>query len=182
MTFDYPGYPLNFIQRQRVADSTAHQATYIYKFHSPVTGYHYIVRAEWHAGDIFAVKFYCKKDRKSEFKYAKIVNRGDIGNIIMSCAKVIPLLLQQFPAASFAFAASRSVDRHNQLMEVAEQTQRYKLYCYMIPVKFGTQTFEHITYDEISSYVLYNRHSPATLEHMEQMFRDTYPTLQQLQL
>jgi len=128
LTFDYPGYALQFVQGDRCNDSTPHQFTYIYKFFSPITKYHYIVRAEQHSGNVLAVKFYCKKDRGSDFKYSKIINRGDLGNIIMSCAKVIPLLLQQFPHASFAFAASRSVDKSNGTIENYEQTQRFRLY------------------------------------------------------
>lgn len=177
MTFDYPGYPLIFIQRQRCTDETAHRATFVYKFYSPVTRYHYIVRAEHHDGDVFAIKFYCKKDRKSDFKYAKIINRGDLGNIIMTCARVIPLLLKQFPNASFAFAAARSVDFRNKLIENIECTQRYKLYAYMIPVKFGEITFQHIAFEKASCYILHNRKSILAIAEIEEMFKATYPSL-----
>ncbi|MBO9570832.1 MAG: hypothetical protein J7497_01270 [Chitinophagaceae bacterium] len=179
MTFDFQGYPLTFIQKQRCKDGTAHLATFIYKFYSPVTKYHYIVRAEQHENNVFAIKFYCKKDRKSDFKYAKIINRGDLGNIIMSCAHVIPLLLQQFANASFAFAAARSVDFRNKLIENIECTQRYKLYAYMIPVKFGELTFEHIAYEKTSCYILRNKQSPATINEIENLFKATYPSLLQ---
>jgi hypothetical protein len=182
MTFDYPGYPLSFIQRQRCLDETAHQFSWIYKFFSLVTRYFYILRAEQHEGNVFAVKFYCKKDRRSEFKYSKIVNKGDLGNIVMSCATVIPLLLQQFPGASFAFAASRSVDTKNKLIESGDLTQRYLLYAYMIPAKFGTQTFEHIQYELISSYLLLNRNAPLPLTQIENMLKATYPNLRDLYL
>jgi hypothetical protein len=137
LIFDYPGYPLTFIQQQRCADDSAHEYTRIYKFYSPITRYFYIVRAEYHVHGIFAIKFYCKKDRKSEFKYSKIVNRGDLGNIIMSCARVIPVLLENHPTASFAFAASPSEDTKNKRKEQIQDTQRYRLYCYMIPITSG---------------------------------------------
>ena len=75
MEFDFPGYPVKFIQRQRCKDPSAHLFTLIYKFYSPVTKYHYVIRAEYHEEDVFAMKFYCKKDRKSDTKYAKIINR-----------------------------------------------------------------------------------------------------------
>lgn len=179
MTFDFKGYPLIFIQKQRCKDETAHQASFIYKFYSPITRYHYIVRAEQHDSNVFAIKFYCKKDRKSDYKYAKIINRGDLGNIIMSCARVIPLLLQKFPDASFAFAAARSVDFRNKLIESIECTQRYKLYAYMMPVKFGELTFEHIAYEKASCYILRNRQSSVTIEEIENIFKATYPSLLQ---
>lgn len=182
MTFDFPGYELRFIQIARCADDSSHLYTYIYKFHSPVTGYHYIVRAEYHDEDVFAIKFYCKKDRKSEYKYSKIVNKGDLGNIIMSCAKVIPLLLQTHPQGSFCFAASRSVDVRNNSIEDYGQTQRFRLYQYMIPLKFGTVTFEHFAYPAVSSYLLYNRSATSSRTDIENMFRTTYINLSDVNL
>ena len=182
MIFNFPGYEVRFIQRAKCTDGSAHQFTYIYKFHSPVTGYHYIVRAEYHRYDILAIKFYCKKDRKSDYKYSKIVNKGDLGNIIMSCAGVIPLLLQTYPQGSFCFAASRSVDVRNNTIEDYGQTQRFRLYEYMIPLKFGPITFEHYIYPAVSSYLLYNRASVASKEEIETMLRTTYPNLAEINL
>lgn len=179
MTFDFPGYPIKFIQQQRCTDDTPHDFTRIYKFFSPATRYFYILRAEYHQGDIFAIKFYCKKDRKSRYKYAKIVNRGDLGNIVMSCARVIPALLQIYPKASFAFAASPSVDNAGRREPIAT-TQRYRLYCYMIPRQFGQQTFAHFAYDKISSYLLYNRQSAIPRTAVEQVLIATYPNLDAL--
>ena len=97
----------------------------------------------------------------------------------MSCAKVIPLILKDFPNASFAFAAARSVDR-NLRMEEITSTQRYRIYCYIIPIKFGHVTFDHFAYDSISSYLLYNKRSMAVKEDLENMFRRTYNTLDEL--
>ena len=180
MTFDFPGYPLIFIQEQRCKDGSAHEYTRIYKFFSPITRYHYIVRAEYHKENVFAIKFYCKKDRKSEFKYSKIVNKGDLGNIIMSCAKVIPLLLTSHPNASFSFAASRSVDIKTKTQEQRDHTQRFRLYSYMIPLKFGPGTFEHYAYDQISCYLLYNKISNSPKTAIENMFINCYRTLDAL--
>lgn len=174
MNFDYAGYPLTFIQRDQVKDGSAHQYSYIYKFHSPLTGYHYIVRAELHKTGVFTVKFYCKKDRGHDHKYGLIVNKGDLGNIIMTCAKVIPLLLKSFPNASFAFAAARSYDPVSRTIEPLENTQRYRLYRHMVPIQFGEQTFSHHTNDQISSYLLYNRQSPYSLIEIQEMFKETY--------
>lgn len=153
MTFDFTGYELKFIQRDYCHDASAHLESYIFKFFSPITKYHYVVRAEYHETDIFTVKFYCKKDRGSDYRYSIIINRGDLGNVIMTCAKVIPELLIQFPKASFAFAAARSYDPRSKTIEPLYRTQRYRLYCEMVPRKFGEQTFSHHTNDDISSYL-----------------------------
>ena len=174
MTFDYPGYDLKFVQREQCNDSTAHLASYIFKFYSPITRYNYIVRAEHHETDIFSIKFYCKKDRSSDHKYSIIINKGDLGNIIMTCAKVIPILLIQFPNSSFAFAAARSFDKKSKTMEPLYCTQRYRLYCGMVPHKFGDKTFSHHRNDVISSYLLHNRNSEFSLNEILEMFKKTY--------
>lgn len=181
MTFDYPGYDLHFIQRDRCKDDTAHELTYVYKFRSPVTGYFYIVRAEYHQEDVFAIKFYCKKDRASEYKYSKIVNKGDVGNILITCAKAIPLLLPEFPTASFGFIGARTLDKASGKVESYNTTQRFRVYKNVVVHKIGMVTFEHIEYPEVSGYLLLNRHSGHDLQEKEnaikKMFASTYDNL-----
>jgi hypothetical protein len=103
-----------------------------------------------------------------------IKNKGDLGNVIMTAAKVIPELLVAFPTASFAFAAARSYDPVSKTIEPMQNTQRYRIYCGMVPAKFGQQTFSHHINREISSYLLYNRQSHYSLTEMQDMFRATY--------
>ena len=177
MTFDYPGYPIRFIQCEPCKDGSAHQFSLIFKFFSPVTCYHYIVRAEYHTNHFFAIKFYCKKDRKSDFKYSKIVNRGDLGNILATSASVIPSLLVQFPKVSFVFAAARSVGRKNKPLEGYSLTQRFRLYAYLMPLRFGPETFEHISYPNISCYMLYHKNAPKQRLEIEDILAETYDGL-----
>ena len=75
MTFDYNGYDLKFIQCDKCNDESKHLYKKIYKFFSPITHYSYIIRAEYHELDVYAIKFYCKQFRHSDFKYSKIVSR-----------------------------------------------------------------------------------------------------------
>lgn len=110
------------------------------------------------------------------------MNKGDLGNIIMSCAKVIPLLLKTHPAASFCFAASRTVDVRNNTIEDYGQTQRFRLYQYMIPLKFGFVTFDHFIYPTISSYLLHNKAAKASKREIEKMFISTYSNLSEINL
>lgn len=91
MTFDYNGYDLKFIQCDKCNDESKHLYTKIYKFFSPITHYSYIIRAEYHELDVYAIKFYCKQFRHSDFKYSKIVNKGDFGGYWW-LAKSCPLL------------------------------------------------------------------------------------------
>lgn len=180
MTFDYPGYDLHFIQKEGCRDETAHLFSYVYKFHSPITGYHYILRADYHEEDVFAIKFYCKKDKRSTYKYSKIVNKGDLGNILITCAKAVPLLLQQFPTASFGFMGARTLDKASGKVESYAHTQRFRVYSNIVALKFGKVTFEHIEYPEVSGYILINRQSGNIIAKeaaIKSMFVATYNNL-----
>ena len=177
MTFNSLGYPLKFIQRKRCRDASAHIFTLIYKFHSPVTRYAYIVHADYHEEDVFAIKFYAQKDSKDDYKYSRITNRGDVFNILISCLQVIPLLLPDHPTASFGFIGSRTVDRVSGRVEDYQNTQRFRIYCDIVENTIGERTFAHFSYEEISGYLLVNRLAD-NIEDKEQvitkMFANTY--------
>lgn len=176
MTFDYPGYDLKFIQKEPCDDGSAHKYTYIFKFFSPLTKLHYIIRADYHSFDVFAVKFYCKQHRRSERKYNIITNKGDIGNILVTCIKVIPYLLGKYPNASFGISGARTIDRSGRA-EDYRNNQRYKIYKELIPTKIGPGTFKHFEYDHVSSYLLLNKNGGDVItreRHIKEMFCTTY--------
>lgn len=177
MEFNFPGYPVKFIQRQRCKDGSAHLFTLIYKFFSPVTRYHYIIRAEYHKEDVFAIKFYCKKDRRSDTKYSKIINKGDLGNIFNTCINLLPEILSLYPTVSFAILGARSYDPMSDKVEQSTNTQRFRIYKYIATRKFGHITFAHFEYTDISGYMLVNR-SSGNVENREReiakMFARTY--------
>jgi hypothetical protein len=181
VTFDFTGYDLRFIQKDRCKDGTEHLFTYVYKFYSPITGYLYILRAEYHVEDVFAIKFYCKKDRGSEFKYSKLTNKGDVGNILITCAKVIPELLAIYPTTSFGFVGARTLDRVSGKVESYNKNQRFRVYSKVVAGKIGTVTFEHIEYPLISGYLLVNRNSGTKVNEKEiaikHMFSRNYDAL-----
>ena len=141
----------------------------------------YVLTADYHKEDVFAIKFYCKKDKTSDFKYSKIINKGDLGNILMTCASVVPLLLKEHPTASFGFGAARSVDGNNRTVEPYQTTQRFKVYSYIAQRKFGQITFAHYEYPEISCYLLVNKNCESVAineKQITEMFRGTYIVLQ----
>ena len=183
MTFSHPGYDLIFIQKSACKDESAHLFTYIYKFYSPVTKYWYVLRAEYHESDVIAVKFYCKKDKTSDYKYSRIINRGDVGNILVTCAKVIPVLLQYHPSASFCFCASRTVDEKNKTVEQVRINQRFRTYKYVLERLIGPITFTHFEYEDISSYLMVNnnyRNVNSKERELIKMFAQTYNYLPDL--
>lgn len=50
-------YALKFIQKEPCNDESDHLFTYIYKFYSPDIRLHYVLRAEYHSGCVFTIKF-----------------------------------------------------------------------------------------------------------------------------
>lgn len=103
------------------------------------------------------MKFYVQQHSKSDFKYHKITNKGDVGNILMTCLLAVLILLQKYPKSSFAFMASPSIDPKTNKVEPLTKNQRFKTYTYVVSQKIGTETFEHIIYEHISGYLLLNR-------------------------
>lgn len=180
MNFDYTGYNLKFIQRNPCKDGSSHLYSYIFKFHSPITNHIYILIAEYYNKNVFSIKFYSKRHRKSQHKYNKIINKGDVGNILISCLNVIPYLLNIHPTSSFAISSSRTIDFKHKRVENSENNQRFKLYKYIIQKKIGTETFSHFEYTKISSYMLINNKND-NIEQKERelvsMFSHTYMEL-----
>jgi hypothetical protein len=141
---------------------------------------HYVIYADYHEQDFFAVKFYAKKDRRSSRKYSNIINKGDVANILITCAKSIPELLKIYPKASFGFIGARTIDVKSGKVEGYKMNQRYRLYKYHIPQLIGDKTFLHKSYPNTSAYILINRKN-IDLNKTERLIKsnivNTYPDL-----
>lgn len=159
MIINSKGYNLIFVQKQKSNDESDHEFTFIYKFKSDLNHWKYIIRAEYHVGDVFAVKFYAQQQSKSEFKYSNITNKGDVYNILVTTAKLIPTLLAEYPNASFGFTGARSIDKRTRKVEGYQHNQRFRIYRGIISSLIGTQTFTHFEYEKISGYLLINNQS-----------------------
>lgn len=177
MIFNSAGYTLRFIQKQTCKDNSDHLFTLIYKFRSPVTGYAYILRAEYHQEHVFAIKFYAQQDSHSDYKYSRIINKGDVYNILITCLSCIKLILKEYPDASFGFIGARSIDFISGRAEGYENTQRFRVYSNIVESTIGGQTFEHFLYEPVSGYLLINK-AAKEVSHKEvlirQMFTRTY--------
>ena len=128
--------------------------------------------ADCHNHDFFSIKFYPKHYRKTDKKYSLITNKGDIGNVLITCLSVIPLLLLQHPTGSFGFAGARTYDRASKTVEQLEINQRYNTYTYIAQRKIGTQTFEHFKYPDISGYMLVNKSCALNVNEQEKLIRE----------
>lgn len=171
--FESAGYELKFIQKQRIRDNSAHLYSFIYKFNSPVTKIQYILKADYHQNNIFAIKFYAKKDRKSDNKYSKITNKGDVQNILLTCLTILPILLKDYPDASFCFIGSPSIDKKSNRIENFSNNQRFRIYRDFVSRLIGEQTFAHFEYKSISGYSLINRKN-KDLEQYEKTIREMF--------
>lgn len=183
MIINSKGYDLIFVQKQKSKDESDHLFTFIYKFKSVKNNWKYIIRAEYHTGNVFAIKFYAQQQSKSPIKYSKITNKGDIFNILVSTAKIIPDLLSKYPDASFGFTGARSVDLKAQKVENYDTNQRFRVYRMIVSSLIGTKTFTHFEYEKISSYLLINnKHSNIAYKEREfvKMFSYNYRDLPDL--
>ena len=101
-------------------------------------------------------------------------------NILITCLKAIPLILQDYPTVSFGFIGARSIDPVSKTLEPYQKTQRYRIYTQLIIAKIGQQTFEHIAYEEVSGYLLINRkikHINDTESLIKKIVHQTYEDL-----
>lgn len=95
---------------------------------------------------MFALKFYAQKDSKSDFKYSHIINKGDVYNILLTCLKAVPIILEKYPGASFGFIGARTVDPVSKRVEGFSYTQLTRIYTKIVEQKIGFETFAHLSY------------------------------------
>lgn len=182
-------YPLKFIQKDNSKDGSDHLFTLVYKFFCTESKLHYILRAEYHAENVFGIKFYCQKDSKSDHKYNKIINRNGYSaviNIFETCLSLIPELLEKYPDCSFGLLSSRTIDFSNpkKLTEDLVRNQRYRVYTAFIRQRIRGKTFTHFQYPKISAYLLVNNSENADLKELriKEMFERTYATIPDLDI
>lgn len=157
-------------------DDSDHLCTYIYRFTSTDTGLTYILRAEYHKGDVFGVKFFAKPHANSNKKYSLLTNKGHALRIFQTCGSVIPVLLERYPTASFGLIGSRLLDEERQEIEMTQRNIRFRVYESVAKDLFGEETFEHYSYPNISGYLLLNRkkHLKPAKKDIERMFIQNY--------
>lgn len=174
------GYALNFIQSRVIGDESRHTKTHIYSFFSDQTKLKYILLVEEHDFDFYALKFYAKCHRKSDRKFNIIINKGDVFNILITCVKVIPILLEENPNASFGILGSRTITKEN-FVEPESNNKRFKIYSQLIPIVIGSNIFLHKEFPSLSGYLLLNKNHELNLNDLEieiqKMITETYITL-----
>jgi hypothetical protein len=124
------------------------------------------------------------KKKRSVYKYSRLTNKGDVGNILITCLKVIPLILNDYPDVSFGFIGARTIDKASRTVEDFRNNQRFRVYRRIVEQKIGFHTFEHYVYEAVSGYLLLNKSHEQNMENREmaiiKMFTDTYHDLADL--
>lgn len=178
------GYPFKFIQKKRVKNTTGHLSTHVFTFFSRTNGLKYVINVEEFEESFYAIKFYPKCLKKSDFKFNKIINKGDVINVLMTCASVIPHLLVRNQNASFGFVGSRTADLNNRFIEKFSDTKRYRVYSDLIKEVIGDKTFVHMEYLQISGYLLINKKAPSVElqeKKIKQMLNRIYYFVEEIQ-
>lgn len=156
-------YCLKFVQSDKAHNKNdGFEYCYVYKFFAWSCKYKcafkYIIRAEAH-DDCFAIKYYCVRNKHSEYKYSRVLNFFspiEVKRIMEVCASVIPIILKIHPNASFCFLGSQSMDESGRI-EGRSNTQRYRIYCELVRRIFGDKLFYITLHNEVSGCVFVNK-------------------------
>ncbi len=106
-----------------------------------------------------------------------------MGNILISCLRVIPAILEQYPTASFSFIGAPTLDPFAERLERGVQNQRYRIYAFVAAKRIRAHLFFHKKYPHISGYLLLNRtcENGAQKEAaIKAMFQRTYNNVHDL--
>lgn len=180
--FDSDGYQFRYVQRNPCRKEDAHVCTYVFTFYASHTGVHYVVNADEHYHNVYAVKFYAKHQRHHENRYQLLTNRGHVGRILQTLVDIVRYILQMDNRASFAMIGMRSIDAELEIIEPPQPSQRYRLYRAFIGRKFGSVLFEHFEVERVNAYALINRTAhddvPQAAKEITRMFTATYANLE----
>ena len=125
----------------------------------------YIARAEVY-GESIAVKFY-PQSADEDHRYSVSTNRFTFKGtlkVILTCANLIPKMMEKFPDASFVIKASEGVDLQTKTEEQEFNNQRFRIYKYALSQVIGNENFEHYEYPNIRVYFLINKRGFEDLE------------------
>lgn len=127
-------FELKYIQKASPKEGDAFDFSLIYKFYTDRTKEYqrlkYIIRAEAYE-DVFAIKFYAARDRKLDNKYNRIVKAHDYRGamrIFVTCASIIPIIIEKYPNFSFAVNGAESMDMESDKVESRSNNQRFRIY------------------------------------------------------
>lgn len=118
----------------------------------------YIARAEVY-GECIAVKFYPQstdEDHRYSISTNRFTTKGAL-RVIITCASLIPYMMELYPNASFVIKASEGIDLQTNMEEPESNNQRFRIYRNVLMSVIGNDSFQHYEYPNVSIYFLINR-------------------------
>jgi len=118
--------------------------------------------------ECFIYKFFTDEQTKGgKTRYIASTNRftfKGVIKVILTCAKLIPEMMEIFPNASFVIKASEGIDLQTNTEEQESNNQRFRIYKYALNQVIGNENFQHYEYPDISVYFLINKRDCDDLE------------------
>lgn len=135
----------------------------------------FIQKASPNVGDAFDFAYIYKflLKQKRYLSKTKMHNYTETLRIFMTCASIVPLILQKFPLASFVINGAQSLDLESNKIEGRANDQRFRLYKNMATQLFGKERFEHYEFIEISSYLMVNKKECSDIERKKDRIKET---------
>lgn len=162
-------FHFRYINSHKRVEGGQQIVTYNYSFRGK-TNKRYIVLAELHPHNIYAVKFYLQEHKSCAKKYQRLTSIGEGSRIITTLANIIKVLYAKDDTSSFAFYGMHSEG------EPKGETKRYRLYARILENLVSSVFFQHEKSAKNSAYLLLNRkyNDPDLLKKVEAMFKELY--------
>lgn len=148
------GYPFVFTMNDRSSDITDLEYTLQYRFKSERSRHTYIVRVERYKSHTYCVKFFDKAHTDSKNKFSLRTNTFEARTIFYTIYHILLDILGKDPRASFFF-----IGAEDEKDESTAATRRYLVYRRFVMSTISDRLFDHYRVNELSLYILVNKHS-----------------------
>jgi len=141
---------------------------------------YYLVEVEVYAFDIYVIKFFLKKHKRSPLKYNILTNENRCSKVVSTCIRIMLEIHHKNPFASFGFIGANTIDRQTGYEESMQTTKRFIVYRRAMFALFGTETFTHYVDAGHSAYLMISNKNDSVesiKESAKKMFDDIFPQL-----
>ena len=162
------GYPFVFQMVDKCMDGGLCTEILQYRFKSTKSHHTYIVRVEKYESHAYCLKFFDKANINSKNKYSLRNNTFEVRTILYTVFYIMLDVLKRDGDASFFFIGAEDERDVPGVMP-----RRFRLYRRFVLSTVSDAHFDHFRWNELSLYVLVNRHSVAdTSTYAEQIAKN----------
>lgn len=144
----------------------------LWRFKSLKSGKIYLVDVEVYEKHIYGIKFYLKSQAHKSGRYSFQTGDFEPRRIVLSCFQIMLDYYNKDSRSSFAFIGANSAG------EKTSSTKRFRFYRRMVNTHLGIATFEHMTDERNSAYLLLRRTELSSgriiVSDVEDFFRNIY--------